>query len=137
VRVGIEFDWEEIGHLGLAPAGSLVIPPVPAEPGIYRFRLSGDAATEVYIGESDNLRRRMQGNYASKHTGTTNVRVRELLQHHLTEEECVHLAIVRVASLELDGYQASADLSDKSTRLLVENAALAIARFGGETTHNL
>jgi hypothetical protein len=137
VRVVVEFDWEEFGQVGLLPTGRLAIPIVPAKPGIYRFRVMGDAGTEVYIGETDNLRRRMQGNYASTHTGATNVRVRELLLTHLRGRGIVSLAVVRAASFEVDGHLMSADLSDRSARLLVENAALAIARLDSETIHNL
>jgi hypothetical protein len=32
VRVGIEFDWEDMGAIGLSAVGKLVIPPVPAKP---------------------------------------------------------------------------------------------------------
>jgi hypothetical protein len=136
VRVAVEFDWEEIGQVELSPAGRLAMPSVPAEPGIYRFRITSEHRTEVYIGETSNLRRRMQANYASTHTGATNVRVRKLLQSQLGEARGVHLAIVRAAFREVDGHRIPADLSDRSTRLLIENAAIAIARCDGETVHN-
>ena len=137
VRVVIVFDWEEVGAVRLSPAGRLEIPPVSAEPGVYRFRVSNASGTAVYIGESQNLRRRMVGNYASTHTDTTNVRVRGMLLGYLTEGRDVRLAIVREAVLEVDGELAPAELKLKDARLLVENAALALARRAGDRIHNL
>src|SRR5215210_2591945 len=69
--------------LRLSAAERLVIPWVPAGPGIYRFRVSNASETEVYIGESQNLRQRMMGNYASTHTGKMNVRIRKIVLGHL------------------------------------------------------
>ena len=137
MQIMIEFDWEAVGAVSLTAAGRLDIPPVSAGPGVYRFRVSNDSLTEVYIGESQNLRQRMVNNYASTHTGTTNVRVRGVLVGHLREGRDVQLAIVRNAMCGIDGELAPADLRLKDTRLLVESAALALARRAGERIHNL
>jgi hypothetical protein len=79
----------------------------------------------------------MERNYANKHRGETNVRVRELLLSRLAERRCVQLAIVRTAVLDVAGHRAPADLTSKSVRLLVENAALALARHAKVHVHNL
>lgn len=137
MRIAVEFDWKEIGPLKTTTAGRLSIPVVPAEPGIYRFLISTGSGTEVYIGESDNLYRRMTRNYASAHTGSTNVRIREMLLARLAEGIDVRLAVVRFAVVELDSRRTEADLTDKSVRLLVENAALATDRLDGARILNL
>jgi hypothetical protein len=137
MRVVIEFDWEDVGALILTPEERLGIPRVPSGPGIYRFRVSNAVGTEVYIGESQNLRNRMVRNYATTHTGSTNVRIRGMLRQHIKEGRDVQLAIVSRAVIEAEGQRASADLNFKDARLLVENAALALARRAGERTHNL
>jgi hypothetical protein len=136
VRVVVEFDWEEVGSVGLSPTGELAIPPVSAGPGIYRFRVSVASGAEVYIGESQDLRHRMR-NYANMHKGETNVRVRELLLRHLEEGRDVRLAIVSGAVFEVDGEPTPADLASKDARLLVENTGLTLARRDGERIHNL
>jgi hypothetical protein len=133
----VEFEWEEIGDLGVTEAGRLAIPRVPAVPGIYRFWATDGVGSEVYIGESQDLRHRMERNYANKHRGETNVRVREMLLAGLAARRSVRLAIVRAAVMEVDGAKAPADMSKKSVRLLVENAALAIARNADAEIHNL
>jgi hypothetical protein len=137
MRVVIAFDWEEVGALHLNSQGRLNIPPVVAEPGVYRFCVSRASGTEVYIGESSDLHRRMVGNYASTHTGATNVRVRELLTAYLREGRDVQLDVIRHAVLEVDGVLTPADLTLKDTRLLVESAALTLARHAGDRIHNL
>jgi hypothetical protein len=137
MRVAIIFDWEEVGTLSLTPAGRLAIPQVTPAPGIYRIQVSNDSSTEVYIGESQDLRQRMVGNYASTHTGVTNVRVRGILSGHLAEGRDVRLAIVSKAFLEIEGDLIPADLTLKDARQLVENAALALACRAGDHIHNL
>ncbi len=137
MRLVIEFDWHDKGVVSLSPEGRLAIPQVPVAPGIYRFRVADASGTEVYIGESQNLRHRMLRNYASTHRGHTTVRVRELLFRYLVEKRSVRLAIVDRALLEVAGEQTSADMNEKCVRLLVENAALMLARRAGEHLHNL
>lgn len=131
MQVIIDFTWEERGAVGLFPSNRLSFPPVPAEPGIYRFQVSSATGTEVYIGESQDLRHRMQRNYGSTHTGRTNVRIRTLLQTHPVEGRRVRLSIIRRAQLVIDGERAGADLTLKPVRLIVENAALATALRAG------
>jgi hypothetical protein len=137
MRVTIELSWETIGEVSLSPFGTLHFPAVPSRPGIYRFRVLNLSETEVYIGESQDLRHRMLRNYASKHKGRTYVRVREMLLQHLAKGRIIELAIVSGLILEIDGKPTTADLELKHVRLLVENAALALALQAGEQVHNL
>jgi murein DD-endopeptidase MepM/ murein hydrolase activator NlpD len=136
MRVGVEFKWEEVGWVARSD-GRLQLPLVPMEPGIYCFRVFTDAGMEVYIGESQNLRHRMLRNYASKHRGRTNVRVRQLLLQRLDEGRRVQLAVARRVSLRVEGEQSPADLRLKHVRLLVENAALVLAQRDGHLIRNL
>ncbi len=137
VQVSIQFDWEEIGVVGLSGAEKLTMPVVPAEPGVYRFQIPNESDREVYIGETQDLRHRMLRNYANKHRGKTNVRVRTILLEHLANGRVISLAIVSRAYMAIDGQQTSVDMNLKVARLLVENAALAEARQTGATIHNL
>jgi hypothetical protein len=136
MRVVVEFDWEDVGKVSLSTSGKLAFPPTPAEPGVYRFEVTNSGVIEVYIGESENLRQRMEHNYRY-HPASTNVRVREMLTEHLMAQRPVALAITRSAKLEIHGDEIDADFGLKQIRLLVENAALATARQAGMQIHNL
>ena len=137
MRIVVEFEWEQLDDIGLTPTNRLSFPQIPAEPGIYQFRITGADGDEVYIGESSDLKRRMLGNYASTHTGTTNVRVREMLTQHLLDGRRVQFSIIRQAGLEVDGETTVPNLSQKPMRLIVENAALVVAQQAGDRIHNL
>ncbi len=137
MRVVIAFEWEDVGSVRRSPIGRLDIPQVSAGPGIYRFRVSNSSSSEVYIGESQNLQNRMLHNYTYNHTGQTNVRVREMLLGHLAEGRDIRLAVVSKAILEVDGELIPAGLGLKDARLLIENAALVLARRAGKRIHNL
>jgi hypothetical protein len=132
----IEFDWQEAGPIGLSPSRKLAFPVILPEPGIYRFRVPSVARSEVYSGESENLRQRMEHNYRY-HPGPTNVRVRAWLLGDLWEGRSIQLAIARSSFLEIDGERVIADLTKKQVRLLIENAALAVARRPGEQIQHL
>jgi hypothetical protein len=137
MRVAVDFDWKKVGPLRLSTAGRLAIPQVPAASGIYRFQVLSEAGPEVYIGESRDLRQRMVHNYASTHTGATNVRVRDMLLRHLTAGRDVRLAIVTEAVLIIEDELTAADLHLKEVRRLIESAALVLARQAGERIHDL
>jgi hypothetical protein len=65
------------------------------------------------------------------------VRIRETLLHSLAEGRDIRLAIVITAALGIDGAGVTADLGLTDTRLLIESAALALARRAGEQIQNL
>jgi hypothetical protein len=65
----------------------------------------------------------MLRNYANKHKGPTNVRVREILLQHLAKGRGIWLGIVSRAVIEIDGEQISADLDLKDARRLVEQTS--------------
>ncbi|MGH2533815.1 MAG: GIY-YIG nuclease family protein [Thermomicrobiales bacterium] len=136
MRVTIEFEWEELGKVSLSQLGKLVIPQVPVGPGVYRFRIPTESAVEVYVGQTNNLRRRMR-NYAGTHRGQTASRIRKVLLDHLAEGRQVQHSIARHARVEIDGEAVDASVDPEHVRLLVENAALALARRVGEKAHNL
>lgn len=135
MRVAVEFDWEPVGEVGLSPSGKLAFPRVPYGPGVYCFHIEQDSVAEVYVGESEDLRQRMEHNYRYS-PRPTNLRVRSMLLERLAAGKRVQLSIARNVLVELGGTQAAGDLSLKQVRLLVESAALAIARHAGEQIQN-
>ena len=127
MQVTIECNWTPVGAVGRTLTGRLRFPAAPTTPGVYCFQVITAAGTVVYIGESQNLHHRMTQNYASTHTGATNVRIREWLQSHLASGQEVTMLVVTTARLCIDGAWQDADLSQRHIRILVENAALAQA----------
>jgi hypothetical protein len=102
------------------------------DPGLYRLTLTGGVAgarPQVYIGETDNLRRRLSSNYRSPGpTQQTSLRVNALLRSHLAAGGQVDVAVVTVAVVHLRGDDQALDLRRKAGRLLAENAALVLAQ---------
>jgi len=60
MRVCGVFDWAEPARAVTGDeAGSLVFPPVPGGPAIYRLAFQRADNHTIYVGETDNMRRRM------------------------------------------------------------------------------
>jgi len=131
MRISAAFEWAEVGHVTLDHGGRLFFGSIPPRPGIYRFRLSGADGTAVYIGETDDLRRRLTHYRNPGPTQRTNIRLNERLKSLIGTGGRVDLATVTDASVEIDGRVLPAELSGKIHRRLLESAALAAAAAEG------
>ena len=91
----------------------------------------------MYIGETDNLRRRLASNYRSPGpTQQTSLRVNELLCEHLTAGGRVRLAVATAATVPVNGgVEHALDLRRKAGRLLAESAALVLAQVNADARH--
>ena len=130
----IRYEWLGAGLVELV-GGRPMMPRLPEQPGIYRFTIrSHDRATErFYVGESDNLSRRM-GNYRNPGpTQPTNIRLHALLSETLTAGGSADLAVVLQASIS----DLPLDLTKRPSRLLVENVALVKLGSAGMAVENL
>ena len=131
VAVRVSFVWSRAGAVALDRGGKLVFPsPLPAQPGLYRLTLVGSGSRDrVYVGESDNLRRRLGTNYRNPGPRQrTSLRVNGLLVEHVRGGGVVSVDLATEAVLERHGVPVEAlDLSRKAGRLLAENAALVVA----------
>lgn len=136
MHVGVEFLWTPQGEITVE-AGKLRFPDVADRPGVYRFALRAPEASTTYIGEADRLRRRFLHYRNPGPTQRTNQRLNEAMTALLQAGGAVTLSTVTEATIEIDGQRLHADLSRKSCRLLVENAALVAAQEAGETVANL
>src|SRR4051812_7204923 len=116
MNVAVEFEWVEVGVVRQFTATLPAFPNVPAGPGVYRFRVSSNSGVETYIGEAENIRQRLQRNYGSQHTGSTNVRVRRWLLSQLAAGGEVRLALAHVTALSVDGKPFAPDLASKQIR---------------------
>jgi hypothetical protein len=132
VDAHVIFDWSPIGAASLDATGKLAFPKaVPASPGLYRLTLArASSRRRIYIGESDNLRRRLSTNYRNPGPRQrTSVRINALLVEHLRMGGTVAVDIAVSATFSAaDSDGSGLDLSRKAGRLLAESAALVLAQ---------
>ncbi len=132
MRVTVDFSWRELGGLSLS-AARIRFPDVPAAPGIYRF----DLGDRIYIGETDQLKRRFQGYRTPGISQATNLRLNAALTTLLQSGRTATAASITNAIVDVDGQRVPLDLSYKPARLLVESAALVAERLAGRPAENL
>lgn len=131
----VRYEWRDAGPITLDASRHLVLPPVPAEPGIYRVTLTdrpGQSRPEVYIGEGGSLRKRL-GQYrrpSTKYTAGHNHRV---WSTHLVDGGAMGLEIITAAEIVTGGGSHPLPLTRVSARVLVETTALALEYLAGET----
>jgi hypothetical protein len=108
------------------PHGKVQFPHLEAVPGLYRMTLKLGNATQIYIGETSNLYRRLAINYRNPGpTQSTNIRINAVLTEHLRDGATVDLATTSTATVVIgEADPRPLDLSNKASRLLAENAAL-------------
>ncbi|KAA1426895.1 hypothetical protein [Nocardioides antri] len=86
VAVSVRFSWQHLGPVTLDGDGKVTFPrPLPQAPGLYRMHFTGSGQLDrFYIGEADNLRRRLASNYRNPSPRQrTSLRVNEALRTHL------------------------------------------------------
>lgn len=135
VTTTVRFAWSAAGSVLLDSTSKPAMPKLPARPGIYRFTLRDDEdeIVGVYIGESDNLARRM-GNYRNPGSGQpTNQRVNQRILVTLEHGGSVELAV----AVEVTADGEDLDLARRPARLLAENLALIQANQAAVPVENL
>ena len=123
--IALAFEWKMLGNVNLDANGSVAFPSVTSGAGLYRLRLDGVARSQVYIGESVNLRRRF-GNYRGPGpTQQTSLRINALLKETIAAGAIIAVDIVTEGvKLTINGVQVSVDLTDKAMRRMIEHAAI-------------
>jgi len=132
-RLTIEFHWQSVGEITLK-GSALCFPRLPECPGLYRIRLP--VSRSVYVGETVNLRRRMQNYRTPGATQTTSIWVNRLLLDRLGEGAPVILEACTDALATYDTIRQYADLSSKTVRVMIEHAAVLSERNTGWTPLN-
>lgn len=119
VRTSVTYEWQHAGSASVVK-GKLVLPVLPARPGVYRFVISRpNGSPTVYIGESDNLFKQM-GSYRDPGTSQPERhRLSALLVATLEEGGSVVIDVVTAGLFGGD----SLDLSTPAGRRLVESTA--------------
>lgn len=126
--IKLTFEWRMLGNIVLDTSGSVAFPFVTNGAGLYRLRLDGADKSQIYIGESVNLRRRF-GNYRGPGpTQQTSLRINALLKEWLEAGATIAVDIItHGVELSINGASTSVDLSDKAVRRMIEHAAIVAA----------
>ena len=132
MKIFVDFQFVEIGQVKI-DLGKLSFPTAPEEPGIYKFLIRDD----IYVGETDRLRRRFQHYRTPGPSQTTNIRLNKSMMNSLSEGFDIIVSTVQEAVIFVDGVESGLDLSLKSSRLLVESAVLTAARLEGQGIENI
>jgi hypothetical protein len=138
VDLTVTFNWVSLGKITLDENMKIKFPKTGSRPGLYRFEINSADGLTYYIGETDQLQRRMQHDRSPGPSQQTNLRLNALLVAHLKEGEEVSLSVVTDdVAVSCSGHEHTVDLSRKTERLLLESAALMTARAAGAPTLNL
>lgn len=124
-EVTVRFGWANVGPITGTGAG-LTWPALPAGAGVYRFHLQLGDHARLYVGETDNFRRRFSHYANPGPTQSTNIKMKDRLLKLLNEQggrASVEVAVDVTLLLNGLALQAS-DLRDVLVRRLLENAAL-------------
>jgi len=132
VDIRVRLQWHDAGAVLLDAARKPVFPRVVASYGLYRLTFAGPAA-RVYVGESENLHRRLSGNYRNPGPSQrTSLRINALLRDHLGSGGTVALAVATSAVVLIGDREQPLDLSAKAGRLLAESVAVVHAQATGD-----
>ena len=134
IDIRIRTQWSYAGEVILDDAGKPQFPRLDTTPGLYRIAFAETAPrrTRIYIGETDNLHRRLAGGYRNPGpTQPTNRRINQALREHLDSGGTVDVAIATSATVSIDDVDGPLDMTRKDGRLLAENAALIAAYSDG------
>jgi hypothetical protein len=139
MKICVGFQWRDAGRLQIGPDGKLVFPEFPCIPGIYRLLLRDRQGSSVYIGESEDLKRRMQHYRTPGPRQLTNLRLHRRIRDVLEGVGAVEVATATDATLYLDERPLPLDISRKAFRRLLESAALvhALGNTGVVRVENL
>lgn len=117
--------WEVVGAVTVDGKGRPLFPTMPAEPGVYRVVLvAAGEVSSVYVGETDNLRRRAKRYRDPGTDRTEDLRASARLRDHLRAGGEVSVEVATEVRLYVAGQRSAVDLSSRSARVLVEQAAV-------------
>jgi hypothetical protein len=132
-RSTVMYEWQSAGNVNLSK-DRLDMPLLGGRPGIYRFTITESSGSKCYyVGETENLSRRMNHYRQPGPTQQTNIRLNARLLKVLAHAGRVEVDVV-VAALAAG---ESLDLSYRPSRILIESAELCDLHARGEVVENL
>lgn len=136
IDLTVRLAFADAGPVELAADGLLRFPVLRSTPGVYRLEFRGADGFRVYLGESDNVRRRSTNYRRPTYNQATSKRINAELHQHLAAGGTVTLALATTAEVVTDGTSSALDLRTKAGRVLAEHAALVAAVLDGESVLN-
>lgn len=130
-EVAVGLRWHFAGAVTLTSDCRLVFPKLGSVPGLYRFRFAERRA--IYVGESNQLSRRMQNYRNPSPSQSTSTWVNLELTRSLTAGELVLIETCTDIVMRNRNGTIPADLQSKAIRLIAENAAI-VDEMQGEWT---
>jgi hypothetical protein len=128
--IALGFRWRPLGQVHLDSAGKPVFPSAAAEPGVYRLEVQGEQAS-VYFGEASDRRRRFSHYRNPGPSQQTNQRLNGMLVGVLAAGGACRVSTVEVLNFGTRLQGVALDLRQKAARVLVESAAIVLARTDG------
>lgn len=129
MRTAVAWSVRAWGAVVLDATGLPVFPVLPTAPGVYELTVGA----AVYVGEAEDLRRRFRGYRTPGEGQPTNLRVQRAVREAVSAGMAVRLRAATEATVN----GATADLSLKAERVLVEQAWLAAHLRRGVEVLNL
>ena len=134
----LEYQWQGLGEIYLDHKGRLKFPDVTDMPAVYRLNIETKNGLHQYIGETDNLRRRVQGYRTPGPTQPTNKRLRTIMTGTLTADKTVSIDILHMSQKQAgQSAEFAYGMGNKFVRRLFENAAILNSLKSGHTLLNL
>lgn len=144
-RLSLDADYEwlavtdELGEAYRFPTPVGSVRGKHSGPAIYRWvsrRLDGTVES-VYVGETDNLGRRIYGYLNPGPSQQTNLHMNAELKELVAGDHVITLERVRFESIRLGGVEIpTTSLADKHVRVMLEHALLLAAQAQGISTRN-
>ena len=131
-----DIQWVDCGNVYLGAKDDLLqFPGLDPLPGVYFFRLDDGKKTEVYIGETDNMKRRVAQYRNPGPSQTTNINLNKLMKKYLKSGGSVTIHLMTLIKVKIDD-KVIGSLDDKFFRCLLENAAILHAIQEGDQLLN-
>ena len=137
MKVCIEFNWEDVGEVRLDSTAKLEFPRLSTRPGVYASRFIGQDRPTIYIGETENIQRRIAHYRNPGPSQQTNIRLNQKIRSHLRANDHVTVHLITRARLETDLGSCDLDLTSVFARRLLENATLVAEARSGKPVENL
>ena len=119
-----DIQWDDCGNVYLGAKDDLLqFPELDPLPGVYLFRLDDGKKTEVYIGETDNMKRRVTQYRNPGSSQTTNINLNKIMKNYLKSGGRITIHLMNLITVEIDG-KIIGGLDDKYVRRFLENAAI-------------
>lgn len=138
----LSWTWQRCGALRRGTLSShpdatldLQFPRPPSGGGMYCFRFEIDTQKYAYVGETDDLRRRLLAYRSAK--GSTERHVETYL-HAAFDQESVPILLVVTSAMASKGNGPGweIDLANEHARVLLEHAAIAVEKHNGRSIIN-